>query len=106
MVIRSKTWPDLWYRFTDQCVTVQMGEDMKAWSWSLMQTTMNEMKSEAVKKELRRFAEGYRILRKTPKEERTLTWMSRMANIMGFTYGDMQMRISQKWIDWEEGQEC
>lgn len=101
MIIRSKVWPDLWYGFRDTCVTIKMGEDMRSWSWSLMDATVREIQSEKVKKEICRFAEGYRVLRQTPKEERSLTWMSRMANIMGFTYGDMQVRIQQKDIVWE-----
>lgn len=105
MKIRSKERPELWYSFTDEAVTMRVGEDMRAWSWSQMDSMTKDMLP-GVRKEIRRFAEGYRVLRKTPEAERNLDWRSQMAHIMGFTYGDLQLRLQLGNIVWEEAGAC
>lgn len=106
MIIRSKERPELWYTFSDEAVKMEIGEDMRAWSWSQMDSMAGNLEAGNLRKELFRFAEGYRILRKTPAKERNLDWKAHMAKIMGFTYGDLQVRLMQKNIIWEEEKEC
>lgn len=105
MRIRSKERPELWYSFSDEIIMMSIDEDVRAWSWSQM-GPMTDRLLPRIKKELDRYAEAYRILRKTPEENRTLDWRAHMANIMGFTYGDLQTRIQQGYIVWEEVPKC
>ena len=105
MKIRSKERPELWYIFGEESVTMWVGKDMRSWSWSQMEP-MTEGLLPRVKRELDRYIEGYQLLRKTKESERNLDWKSNMAKAMGFTYGELQVRIQRKDIVWEEGLEC
>ena len=100
MKIRSKERPELWYSLSDETVMIRVGEDMRAWSWSQMDAMIKDLLP-GIRKELERYAEGYRILRKTMPEERDNDWRVQMAHIMGFTYGDLQVRLQKGDIVWE-----
>ena len=108
MLIRSVERPELWYRFTDEEVSMRIGRDMRAWSWSQMDQMSGNLKEDYknIRKELLRCADAYRLLRVTPKEERTNNWRVRMASVLGMTYGKLQMRIQLGDIIWEEGSRC
>lgn len=103
MLIKSKDQLNTWFHYTDDDVTVICGKDRIAWTWSMFDRMIRELGLlPSVKQELTRYAEAYRILRKTPEKERTGNWKGMMAKIMGTTYGDLQKRIKVGEIVWEE----
>ncbi len=103
MLVKSKDQLSTWYRYTDDDVTIICEEDRIAWTWSMFDRMLRALNLlPSVEQELTRYAEAYRILRKTPEEERTGNWKGMMAKIMGTTYGDLQKRLRTKEIVWED----
>lgn len=106
MLVKSKDQLNVWFRYTDDDVTIICGEDRIAWTWSMFDRMLQELSLlTSIKQELVRYAEAYRILRKTPEKERNGNWKGMMAKIMGMTYGTLQMRIRTGEIVWE-GEKC